>query len=541
MFTRFLIQTRQSKNALLLTSYNIRESVGMSKTSNSQDMASRADSDSKSKMQNALQSVPNVLIVTSIVEHFNSIHKILRNVLDQNRYLIYHLDSSIDSSYLPTKYDTSLVINLKDTESSGEPNDVPDENSSYSMFKNGLNVVTDNARAYEASKDDINGIKVFQHDDYEQLHDTIGNCSFVKVPRSLHLLKEKAWLDILKSCFPLIKLQHAKDIEPDMNLVPLVNFFGDQETLAMLKASSPIKQKNLQLDFNPVDEDNVEILNYLPIRNNPSESFNWDEYQSNLNTKDLGRNMIHCNVITSTFDLLQGKFLKSGLVVIADQQTSGKGRSANKWLSPKGCAMFSLQLELSLKCGIGKHMPLLQHLVSLAVVDSINSMGNGYENLDLRLKWPNDIYAGQHCKIGGVVVFTSIIGSSIHVNVGCGVNLSNDEPTKSINQMAKQNDLPPISRESFLSQVFNKLEYYLDTIGGNSEGEKDIFNLYHKYWLHGNQSVKLRSEDGTIRQGRVISLDSDGFLLVEVDGHKLQVHPDGNSFDMLQGLILPKK
>ena len=541
MFNRFLIQTRQSKNAILLTSYKIRESVGMSNKSFSQGMESRTDSDSKSMKQNALQSVPNVLIITNIDEHFNSTHKILRNVLDQNRYLIYRLDTSIDFHYLPTKYDTSLVINLKDIENSDEADNVLDGNSLHSMFENGLNVVTGHTGTNDASKDDTNKIKILQYDGYEQLQDTVGNCSLVKVHRSLLLLTEKEWVDILKSCFPLIKLQHAKDIEPDMNLVPIVNFFGDQETLAMLKARSPIKQMKLQLDFNSFDGDNIQSPNYLPIRNNPSESFNWDEYQSNLNTKDLGRNIIHCNVITSTFDLLQGKFLKSGLAVIADQQTSGKGRSTNKWLSPKGCAMFSLQLELSLKCGIGKHMPLLQHLVSLAVVDSVNSMGNGYENLDLRLKWPNDIYAGQHCKIGGVVVYTSIIGSRIHVNVGCGVNLSNDEPTKSINQVAKENHLPPISRESFLSQVFNKLEYYLDSIGGNSEDEKYIFNLYHKYWLHGNQSVKLRSEDGTIRQGRVISLDADGFLLVEVDGHKLQVHPDGNSFDMLQGLILPKK
>ena len=70
--------------------------------------------------------------------------------------------------------------------------------------------------------------------------------------------------------------------------------------------------------------------------------------------------------------------------------------------------------------------------------------------------------------------------------------------------------------------------------------EKEIFEKYHKYWLHSNQSVTLRSEDGCTRHGRVISLDPDGFLLVDVEGKKLQVHPDGNSFDMLQGLILPK-
>ena len=106
--------------------------------------------------------------------------------------------------------------------------------------------------------------------------------------------------------------------------------------------------------------------------------------------------------------------------------------------------------------------------------------------------------------------------------------------------MAREKDLDPISRESFLSQIFNKLEFFLDTLEAGSETEKVIFHKYHKYWLHSNQSVKLRSDDGGIRQGKVISLDSDGFLLVEVDGSTVQVHPDGNSFDMLQGLILPK-
>ena len=47
-------------------------------------------------------------------------------------------------------------------------------------------------------------------------------------------------------------------------------------------------------------------------------------------------------------------------------------------------------------------------------------------------------------------------------------------------------------------------------------------------------------------EGAVQSIDQDGFLLVEVwstDGGKVvrSVHPDGNSFDMMQGLIVPKQ
>ena len=77
--------------------------------------------------------------------------------------------------------------------------------------------------------------------------------------------------------------------------------------------------------------------------------------------------------------------------------------------------MFSLQFEVLLGSGIGKRLTLLQHLISLAVVESVKSLNDGYENIDLRLKWPNDIYAGSNYKIGGVVVLTSCIGNNAQV------------------------------------------------------------------------------------------------------------------------------
>ena len=83
--------------------------------------------------------------------------------------------------------------------------------------------------------------------------------------------------------------------------------------------------------------------------------------------------------------------------------------------------MFSLQFEAILKSGIGKRLTLLQHLISLAVVESVKSLNGGYENVDLRLKWPNDIYAGQQYKIGGVVVHTSCIGNLAQVKLAYNI------------------------------------------------------------------------------------------------------------------------
>jgi len=44
------------------------------------------------------------------------------------------------------------------------------------------------------------------------------------------------------------------------------------------------------------------------------------------------------------------------------------------------------------------------------------------------------------------------------------------------------------------------------------------------------------------KKGKIIGIDDYGYLLVQIDGQLKPetVHPDGNSFDMLRGLIMPK-
>lgn len=49
-----------------------------------------------------------------------------------------------------------------------------------------------------------------------------------------------------------------------------------------------------------------------------------------------------------------------------------------QWLSPNGCLMFSVQLHVSLDTPLGERLSLLQHLVAVAVVNTVLSI-DGYE------------------------------------------------------------------------------------------------------------------------------------------------------------------
>ncbi|KAK6641797.1 hypothetical protein RUM44_013514 [Polyplax serrata] len=265
----------------------------------------------------------------------------------------------------------------------------------------------------------------------------------------------------------------------------------------------------------------------------------------NLQTKALGRLLIYAEVLRSSMDIVNGE-LVHGFAVVPSQQTSGKGRTSNQWLSPPGCAMFSLQLHFPSESYMGRHPSVVQHIVSAAIASALSELGPGYAKaFDLHLKWPNDLYTTGLVKIGGLIVTCSASKSNIICNIGCGINLDNDVPTTCLNRLvneynkANNANLKKLSREKLFAIIFTQLEKMLILIEeGNVEYAE---NIYYKYWLHGGAQVKVLDSSGTVRQVTILGIDEFGFLKVrEASGKVFTVHPDGNSFDMMEGLIAPK-
>ena len=54
------------------------------------------------------------------------------------------------------------------------------------------------------------------------------------------------------------------------------------------------------------------------------------------------------------------------------------GRGGNAWLSPLGCAMFTLHVQVPISSSLGQSIPFLQHLAALAVVEAVCTLP-GYE------------------------------------------------------------------------------------------------------------------------------------------------------------------
>jgi len=445
----------------------------------------------------------------------------LISILDQDKYTCYQ-DSLEDENYVPGIEEIALILSTKAL-------DMSSKNGSKLLlyFKNGGNVLcpVKNSSNFSA----VRGICCQKFPDYQKFW----------IKQSSQWISPNVGTEITKEFIKSHFSTFCHDNPDETQVTVTCGYLYTGDNFKKFGNEKSIQQSKILLDFNPPSENEVVTEKYLPIypySDKIKPEFDWEKYQSQLSTKSLGQIVIYAKVVNSTFDPLEGpKPLKHGLAVIANRQIKGRGRGQNSWLSPEGCAMTSFQLQYSPSSKQGQNSSLLQHLVSLAVVHSLKDL------LELNLKWPNDIYYGPNIKMGGVVVLSSVLRDEMTFNIGIGFNLANSEPTLSFNDLLKKQGLSPIDKETYFAKFFNCLEKFLDMLE-TDDGKNNILQLYHQYWLHQDQKVSVISENNEKTSGTVKCIDEFGYIMVELpNGEMVSLQPGNNSFDMMQGLIMPKK
>jgi biotin--protein ligase len=156
-------------------------------------------------------------------------------------------------------------------------------------------------------------------------------------------------------------------------------------------------------------------------------------------------------------------------------------------VSQAGALQFSFIVRHSLKL-TNSPVVFIQYMIALSIVESIRNR-NGYENVPLRLKWPNDIYADLPnqglLKVGGLLVNSSFIRDEFLLVIGCGINLNNPHPTVSINDVIKMHDssLKPLDREEVLAHILVTFEKMYMEFCEKGMG-KWFLDVYYSRWLH---------------------------------------------------------
>ena len=269
----------------------------------------------------------------------------------------------------------------------------------------------------------------------------------------------------------------------------------------------------------------------------------YEDYFGALTSRKFGVFVLCFDLIPSTMDIVHelSEFVPSKVIAIASRQTSGRGRGSTTWESPSGCSMFSFNAKFSPESEIGRHPAYLGYITSVSIIQAIISLP-GYEHLDLKIKWPNDIYAGELKKIGGTLHDFTETG----VVIGCGFDLSNEYLTVCLDSIIKEynkrngTNLAPVANAVFIANVMNFFDKFFENF---QEGERsELLELYYKFWIHQDQAAVHVTDDACANCSVIIrGLDDQGFLLVEKgDTGRYSIPPKGMSFDLADRQIKKK-
>jgi len=214
------------------------------------------------------------------------------------------------------------------------------------------------------------------------------------------------------------------------------------------------------------------------------------------------------------------RHLASGAVppflVIAEQQTAGRGRRGRSWASPFGENLYySLVLRVS---GGMRQLEGLSLVVGLALLQALRDAGVA----DAGLKWPNDLLVGGR-KIAGILLELSGDPADVcHVVIGIGVNINMrvtpqgeviDQPWTSLRQVLGEQ----VDRNVFVAGLNRQLERYLQL--HQVQGFAALREQWEANHLWQGRVVVLAAGAQTI-QGRVLGVDDTGALRLQIDGQE---------------------
>ena len=206
-----------------------------------------------------------------------------------------------------------------------------------------------------------------------------------------------------------------------------------------------------------------------------------------------------------------------GAVVIADEQTAGRGRWGRTWLSGGESSLtFSLVLRPDIPAD---RLGLLPLTVGVAVAEAVEEL----TSLGVSLKWPNDVtYGGR--KLAGILVETRVEGSKVvAVVAGVGVNIGwepdeiPDEIADRASSLAIELGAEPPTRAELIASILSWFEPLYDSVLSGMGVAALLARATARSELLG-ESVVIRGADGVESTGRALRLLPTGALEVDLGG-----------------------
>jgi BirA family biotin operon repressor/biotin-[acetyl-CoA-carboxylase] ligase len=235
------------------------------------------------------------------------------------------------------------------------------------------------------------------------------------------------------------------------------------------------------------------------------------------------KKIIYYDEIDSTnieVDRLAQKGAEHGMVVVAEQQSAGKGRRGRQWESPKGVNLYmSLLLRPEME---PQKAPMLTLVMAYSIAKALRGIGFANTNI----KWPNDLILGDK-KVCGILTEMRLDGSDIdYIVVGVGVNVNTtvfpkeleDKATSLYLECGKRIEIETV-QNSILTNFTEDYEKFLAC------GDLTFLcEAYNEMLINRGREV-LVLEPNQEYQALALGINKSGELIVEMeDGSKKEVY-----------------
>jgi BirA family biotin operon repressor/biotin-[acetyl-CoA-carboxylase] ligase len=191
-----------------------------------------------------------------------------------------------------------------------------------------------------------------------------------------------------------------------------------------------------------------------------------------------------------------------GLVIIAEQQSAGRGRLDRSWSAPPRAGVLMsvlLRPRVNIAC-----WPLISLLTGLAVVEAMVGVGQ----VEAALKWPNDVLVDDK-KIAGILV--ERVDEAVVVGIGLNVSTRPDElPVQTATSLAiagGATDREIIAKE-LLRALARRYRAWTDTNGAAAS----VIPAYRERCETIGHHVELALPGGDVVAGVVAGIDDSGRL-----------------------------
>lgn len=220
---------------------------------------------------------------------------------------------------------------------------------------------------------------------------------------------------------------------------------------------------------------------------------------------------VDCCVSTNDLALLYAKqAAPHGSLFLAREQSGGRGRFKRRWESAPG----GLYLSILLRPESGDFPPSLLPLLSaVSTAEAIREMCG----LDVRLRWPNDLYVNER-KLAGILCEGSFKGSRAEVFVvGIGVNVAQPQESFGVEVRARATSISGISgdaleTEAVAARVVSRFELWWR----EREAARVLSRWRELAAVDGGRTVLVQPRDGESYHAVIHGLADDGGLAVEV-------------------------